>query len=127
MGISLAIISILIVCAGAAVALIGTGYVIDKSLEDPDVMLNVFVVGNDVVVTIYEGRRVNEMIQLSIEIEGVQLPSSLSVKPAPTTGTGDVRFIGACAGITGMRGIAVRGIFSDGRSQILKMNTIKFT
>lgn len=127
MGIILSIISILIVCGAAGIALLGTGYVVDKSLEDPDVLLNVFVVGNDLVVTIYEGRRVNEIVQLSIEIEGAPLSSAMSVKPAPKSGTGDVRFVGVCDGITGMRGIAIHGIFSDGRNQILKMNTIKFT
>ncbi len=49
----LAIVSIIIVAACACAALLGTGYVIDKSLEDQDVLLHVFVVGNDVIVTIY--------------------------------------------------------------------------
>ncbi|ABN06875.1 hypothetical protein Mlab_0703 [Methanocorpusculum labreanum Z] len=123
----LAIVSIIIVAACASVALLGTGYVIDKSLEDPDVLLHVFVVGNDVIVTIYEGRRVDELTMVSLEIEGVSLPQSVSLKPAPNSGTGEIYFTEACAGVTGVRDIAVRGVFSDGKTQLLKLTTIKFT
>lgn len=123
----LAIISIIIISACACVALLGTGYVIDKSLEDPDVLLHVFVVGNDVIVTIYEGRRVDELTMVSLEIEGVSLPKSVCMQPAPDCGTGEVYFTEACAGVTGVRDIAVRGVFSDGRTQLLKLTTIKFT
>jgi len=123
----LGIISLVIIGAFALAALLGTGYVIDKSLEDPDVLLHVFVVGNDVVVTIYEGRRVNELVMLSLEIEGVALPVSVSCVPVSTAGTGEVFFRNACAGVTGTRDIAVRGIFSDGGTRLLKMNTMKFT
>ena len=127
MAVILGLVSIIIVGAFAAAALLGTGYVIDKSLEDPDVLLHVFVVGDDMIVTIYEGRRVDELVMVSLEIEGVSLPTSISLKPAPNSGTGEVHFTGACEGVTGVREIAVRGIFSDGRSQLLKMNTMKFT
>ena len=123
----LAIVSIIIVAACACAALLGTGYVIDKSLEDPDVLLHVFVVGDDVIVTIYEGRRVDELTMVSLEIEGVSLPKSVSMQPAPDCGTGEVHFTEACAGVTGVRDIAVRGVFSDGRTQLLKLTTIKFT
>ncbi len=123
----LAIVSIIIVAACACAALLGTGYVIDKSLEDPDVLLHVFVVGNDVIVTIYEGRRVDELTMVSLEIEGVSLPQSVCLQPAPESGTGEVSFTEACSGVTGVRDIAVRGIFSDGRTQLLKLTTIKFT
>ena len=127
MAVILGLVSIIIVGAFAAAALLGTGYVIDKSLEDPDVLLHVFVVGDDMIVTIYEGRRVDELVMVSLEIEGVSLPTSIALKPAPNSGTGEVHFTGACEGVTGVREIAVRGIFSDGRSQLLKMNTMKFT
>lgn len=123
----LAVISFMIVCVFSCAALLGTGYVIDRSLEDPDVLLHVFVVGNDVIVTIYEGRRVAELTMVSLEIEGVSLPKSVCLKPTPDAGTGDVYFTDACAGITGVRDIAIRGIFSDGRTQLLKLTTIKFT
>ncbi|MDO9523591.1 MAG: hypothetical protein Q7J08_07780 [Methanocorpusculum sp.] len=123
----LGIVSLIIVGACAAAVLLGTGYVIDKSLEDPDVLLHVFVVGNDVIVTIYEGRRIDELVMLSLEIEGVSLPTSASLKPAPNSSTGEVYFTGVGEGVTGVRDIAVRGIFSDGKTQLLKMNTMKFT
>jgi len=123
----LGFVSIIIVGACAAAVLLGSGYVLDKSLEDPDVLLHVFVVGNDVIVTIYEGRRVDELIMISLEIEGISLPTSVSLKPAPNSGTGQVCFTGACDGVTGLKDIAIRGIFSDGTSQLLKMNTMKFT
>lgn len=123
----LAIISLIIIGACAGAALLGTGYVIDKSLEDPDVLVHVFVVGNDVVVTIYEGRKVDELVMVSLEIEGVSLPTSASLKPAPTSGTGEVYFTGVGEGVTGLRDVAIRGVFADGRTRLLKLNTMKFT
>jgi hypothetical protein len=116
-----------ILCVSLFAAFFGTEYVIDKSLEDPDVLLNVAVVGDDIIVTIYEGRRVDELLTLSVEIEGVTLPHSIASKPAPDNGSGAVLFAGACAGITGTRDVAVRGTFSNGRSLLLKLYTVKFT
>ncbi|MDD3047364.1 MAG: hypothetical protein PHV96_04250, partial [Methanocorpusculum sp.] len=116
----LGIASLFIVGVFALAALVGTGYVVDKSLEDPDVLLHVFVVGNDVIVTIYEGRRVNDLVMLSLEIEGVVLPASVACIPISTAGTGEVRFSNACSGVTGTRDIAVRGVFADGATRLLK-------
>lgn len=123
----LGVVILIILCVSLFAAFFGTGYIIDKSLEDPDVLLHVAVVGDDIVVTIYEGRRVDELLTLSVEIEGVTLPQSISSKPAPNNGTGEVTFMGACAGITGTRDVAVRGVFSNGRSLLLKLYTVKFT
>ncbi len=125
--VSLGAVSLIIVGACAAIVFFGSGYVLDKSLEDPDVLLHVFVVGSDVIVTIYEGRRVAELTMISLEIEGVSLPQSVCLQTAPKSGTGEVCFTEACAGVTGVRDIAVRGVFSDGRTQLLKLTTIKFT
>jgi len=86
----LGLVSLVIVGAAAAAVVFGSGYVLDKSLEDPDVVLHVFVVGNDVIVTIYEGPRVDELEMLSLEIEGISLSTSVSIKPAPNSGTGEV-------------------------------------
>ena len=108
-------------------AFFGTEYMIDKSLDDPDVLVSVGIVGDDVIVTVYEGRRIEELVMLSIEIEGVTLPSSMVTMPAPTTGTGKVTFKGACAGVTGERDVAVRGTFSDGGTRMLKLYTVTFT
>ncbi len=100
---------------------------IQKSLEDPDVVMHVTVSGGDVVVTIYEGRKVNELSMLVLDIEGVSLPTSMSMMPAPENGVGIVYFSNICNGITGVRKVGVRGIFTDGSSTLLKLNTIKFT
>lgn len=123
----LGVFSMVIVGVFALAALLGTGYVVDKSLEDPDVLLHVFVVGNDVIVTIYEGRRVNELVMLSLEIEGVTLPASVSCVPISNAGNGEICFRNACSGVTGTRDIAVRGVFADGGTRLLKMNKMKFT
>lgn len=116
-----------IVGALALAAFLGTGYIVDKSLEDPDVVLHVFVIGNDVAVTVYEGRRVDELTMLSLEIEGVDLPASVSCVQVPSAGIGEVSFRNACSGVTGTRNVAIRGIFADGGTRLLKMNKIKFT
>ncbi len=107
----LAIVSffiILLIALGFAVIVefFGSDYVVQKSLEDPDVVLHVTVSGGDVIVTIYEGRRVNELQMLVLEIEGVPLPSLMSMMPAPEYGTGIVYF---------------------SNSSLLKLNTIQFT
>lgn len=105
----------------------GSDFVVQKSLEDPDVVIHVTVSGGDVIVTIYEGRRVTELSMLVLEIEGISLPTSMSMMPAPVKGVGIVTFSDTCSGITGVRKVGVRGIFTDGGSTLLKLNTIKFT
>ncbi|WP_319378715.1 hypothetical protein [uncultured Methanocorpusculum sp.] len=105
----------------------GSNYVVQKSLEDPDVVLHVAVSGGDLIVTVYEWRRVEELRMLVIEIEGVSLPSSMTMMPAALTGTGAVYFTNTCVGVTGVRKVGVRGIFTDGSSTLLKLSTIKFT
>ncbi len=100
---------------------------IQKSLGDQDVVMHVTVSGGDVVVTIYEGRKVNELSMLVLDIEGVSLPTSMSMMPSPDNGVGIVYFSNICNGITGVRKVGVRGIFTNDSSTLLKLNTIKFT
>ena len=121
-------IFVLIVLVTAVIlGFFGSDYVVQKSLEDPDVVMHVTVSGGDVIVTIYEGRKVDELIMLVLDIEGVSLPTSISMMPAPENGAGIVCFSNICNGITGVRKVGVRGIFTDGSSTLLKLNTIKFT
>jgi hypothetical protein len=105
----------------------GIGYIMDKSLADPDVLVNVAVRGDDVIVTIYDGRRIDELFMVSVQIEGVDLPNSVSTRHTPAAGKGEVVFKGACAGVTGERDVAVRGIFSDGKTEMLKLSKVKFS
>lgn len=122
---SMLILIILLVCIFSAV--FGIEYMIDKSLADPDVLVHVTIRGDDVVVTICDGCRIDELLMLSVQIEGVELPNSVSTMNTPVADKGEVVFKGACAGVTGERDIAVRGIFSDGKTEILKLYTVKFT
>jgi hypothetical protein len=125
--VSFFIILLIVLGFAAIIGFFGSDYVVQKSLEDPDVVLHMTVSGGDVIVTIYEGRRVNELNMLVLEIESVSLPSSMSMMPAPEYGTGIVTFSNICNGITGVRKVGIRGIFTDGSSSLLKLNTIKFT
>ncbi|MEA5036814.1 hypothetical protein SDC9_35349 [bioreactor metagenome] len=122
---SMLILIIVLVCIFSAV--FGMEYMINKSLADPDVLVHVTIRGDDVIVTIDEGCRVDELLMLSVQIEGVQLSNSVCTMNVSDVGTGEVVFNGACAGVTGERDIAVRGIFSDGKTEILKLYTVKFT
>ena len=122
------IIFLLIVLVFAIIlGFIGTDHMMHRMLNDPDVVLHVTVSGGDVIVTIYEGRRVNDLSMLILEIEGVPIPSSMSMMPAPENGEGMVCFSNICTGITGVRKVGIRGVFTDGSSSLLKMSTIKFT
>ncbi len=62
--------------------------------------------------------RIDELRMLVLEIEGVSLPTSMM--PAPQMGTGEVCFSNTCMGVTGVRKVGVRGIFTDGSSSLLK-------
>ena len=64
----------------------GSNYVVQKSLEDPDVVLHVAVSGGDIIVTVYDGRRVDELRMLALEIEGVSLPTSMSMMSPSSMG-----------------------------------------
>jgi len=125
--VSFFIILLIVLSFAAIIGFFGSDYMVQKSLEDPDVVLHMTVSGGDVIVTIYEGRRVNELSMLVLEIGGVSLPSSMSMMPAPLNGVGIVHFSDTCNGITGVRKVGIRGIFTDGSSSLLKLSTIKFT
>ncbi len=65
------IITVMLILAGSLAGLLfGMTYIFDQSLDNPDVLMHAAISGNDIIVTIYEGGRVNEMTQLSLEIEG---------------------------------------------------------
>ena len=106
---------------------LGSNFMFHKSLEDPDVVLNIMISGGDIVVTTHGGRRIIELFTLVLEIEGVPLSDTVSRMPAPSEGKGEVRYSGVCNGVTGVRKVAVRGIFADGSSSLLKVYSISFT
>ena len=122
MAVFLVITIIVILITSLTGLLFGATYILDQSLEDPDVLVHAAIAGNDVVVTIYEGGRVDEMTQLSLEIEGY----SPVIKNVPY-GEREIVFSGVAVQITGTRNVGVRGTFLDGTVKLLKILVLKFT
>lgn len=117
------IMTIVLILAGSLFGLLlGANYIFDQSLSDPDVLLNPVISGNDIIITIYEGRRVSEMVKLSVQIEGY----SPVVRDVPK-GVTEIEFRGIAMYITGTRSVGVRGTFSDGSVALLKVASLKFT
>ncbi|MEA5037362.1 hypothetical protein SDC9_23539 [bioreactor metagenome] len=115
--------TVIIILIGALSGLLfGASYIVDQSLSDPDVLVNPSLSGNDIVVTIYEGRRLHELTQLSVEIEGYS-PVVRDVQK----GAHEVVFTGIAVQITETRTVGVRGIFIDGTVKLLKVVELKFT
>ncbi|HKM41487.1 MAG TPA: hypothetical protein VJY43_02855 [Methanocorpusculum sp.] len=121
MFLSMAVIIILI--GSFFAALFGTSYMIDTTLDDPDVLLHVSIVGDDVIVDIYGGRRVDELAQLSMHIDGFESKLVIDVPQKAE----NVVYHQAASGVTGSRGVEVRGIFRDGTTKVLVLSTLKFT
>ncbi len=122
MAISLVMTVILILVAALGGLLFGASYILDQSLSDPDVLVHPALSGNDIVVTIYEGRRLSELMQLSLKIEGY----APVVKDVPSGAT-EIIYIGIASQITGTRNVGVRGIFTDGSIILLKVIELRFT
>ncbi|HJJ51239.1 MAG TPA: hypothetical protein O0X01_06940 [Methanocorpusculum sp.] len=122
MVIFLIVIVMLIIGASLFGLLLGATYIFDQSLSDPDVLLNPVISGNDIIVTIYEGKRVDEMVKISVQIEGYS-PVVRDVRKGET----EVEFRGIAQYITGTKSVGVRGIFSDGSVALLKVSSLKFT
>ena len=122
MAISLVITVILILVASLGGLLFGASYILDQSLSDPDVLVHPALSGNDIVVTIYEGRRLSELMQLSLEIEGY----APVVRDVPS-GAKEIIYVGVASQITGTRTVGVRGIFTDGSIILLKVIQLRFT
>ena len=122
MAVFLIITIIVILIISLTGLLFGAGYILDQSLDDPDVLMHAAISGNDVIVTIYEGGRVDEMTQLSLEIEGYA-PVVTSVP----YGEREIVFTGIAVQITGTRNVGLRGIFSDGSVKLLRVLVLKFT
>ena len=122
MAISLVITVIIILVASLGGLLFGASYILDQSLSDPDVLVHPAISGNDIIVTIYEGRRVTELVQISLEIEGY----APVVQDVPSGAT-QIVYAGVASQITGTRNVGVRGIFTDGSVKLLKVIELKFT
>jgi len=123
MAIVLSTAVIIILVGGVFTSLFLSSYVIEKSLEDPDVLLHLNIVGDDIVVEIYGGRRVNELVLLSMHIEGQESHVVIDVPH----GARDVVYYQAASGLTGSRMVEMRGIFSNGEDKLLSLITLKFT
>lgn len=117
------IIAVMLILAGSLAGLLfGASYIVDQSLDDPDVLVHAAISGNDIVVTIYEGRRIDELVQISLEIEGY----SPVVQDVPN-GAKEIVYSGVAVQITGTRNVGLRGIFNDGSVDLLKVLVLKFT
>jgi len=117
------IIAVMLILAGSLAGLLfGASYIVDQSLDDPDVLVHAAISGNDIVVTIYEGRRIDELVQISLEIEGY----SPVVQDVPN-GAKEIVYSGVAVQITGTRNVGLRGIFNDGSVNLLKVLVLKFT
>ena len=117
------IIAVMLILAGSLAGLLfGASYIVDQSLDDPDVLVHAAISGNDIVVTIYEGRRIDELVQISLEIEGY----SPVVQDVPN-GAKEIVYSGVAVQITGTRHVGLRGIFNDGSVDLLKVLVLKFT
>ena len=93
------IAAVIMILVGALSGLLfGANYIVDQSLSDPDVLVNPSLAGNDIVVTIYEGRRISELEQISVEIEGYA-PVVMNVQK----GASEVVFTGIAVQITETR------------------------
>jgi hypothetical protein len=122
MAISLVITVILILVASLGGLLFGASIIFDQSLNDPDVLVHPAISGNDMIITIYEGGRVTELAQISLEIEGY----APVVQNVPGGAT-EIVYVGIASQVTGTRAVGVRGIFTDGSMKILKIIDFKFT
>lgn len=122
MVISLIVTTLAILIAALSGLLFGASYILDQSLDDPDVLVHPAISGNDIIVTIYEGRRVTELVQISLEIEGY----APVVQNVPDGAT-EIVYIGIASQVTGTRTVGVRGIFTDGSMKLLKIIELKFT
>ena len=118
----LAVIIILIMVALGFLAMFGTAYYVDASLDDPAVLLHVSLSGDDIIISIYGGREVDNLVQLEIEVEGYA-HVMMDVPP----GAKEVVLSHAAYGVTGTRTVGVHGIFRDGRNMMLIVSSIKFT
>jgi hypothetical protein len=122
MVIILAVIIVLIMVAFGAVAMFGTVYYVDASLDDPAVLLHVSLSGDDIIIGIYGGREADNLVQLEIEVEGY---AHVFVDVPP--GAKEVVISHAAYGVTGTRTVGVHGIFRDGKNVMLIVSSIKFT
>ncbi|WP_143702766.1 hypothetical protein [Methanocorpusculum labreanum] len=122
MAISLVITIIVILVASLGGLLFGASYILDQSLKDPEVLVHPAISGNDIIVTIYEGEKVGELVQLSLEIEGY----APVVQNVPSGAT-QIVYVGIASQVTGTRNVGVRGIFTDGSVKLLKVIELRFT
>ncbi|MDO5846129.1 MAG: hypothetical protein Q4Q04_04300 [Methanocorpusculum sp.] len=115
-----------IILAAAAILLVSTGYLVDKTMESSGISVQINIYGDDIIVDIVGGERVGELQYILLIIDGYTLPGAAAGK-AVSVRQRQIVYDSLAYGITGSRAVGVRGYFSDGSSHLLAQKSFKFT
>lgn len=91
---------------------------------DAGIVLYVSISGNDLVVNVVGGKKIDELQSISLSIDGINSPAA--ARPVSESG-GKIIYPNQASGLTGTRMVDIHGTFSDGESQRLVMLNVKFT
>ncbi|MDO5844893.1 MAG: hypothetical protein Q4Q53_07095 [Methanocorpusculum sp.] len=117
-----------IVIAGACVALFLTSNAVSDVVDSSGVSLTCSVSGNDLIVTIYDTGRADDIEYITIAMEGYTIPPGYSVKSLPSGNyPKSIVYEDVATGISGNMQISFRATFKDGTSSIIWMDTVRFT
>ncbi len=122
----LTIIIVVVILIAVVAAVIASQTAMGMVLDNSDISLSVSVSGNDLLVIVYPGGSADLLCETVLLVAGISEDSYLSRMPVPPGG-GFITYSGLARGISGERSVSVRGIFSDGSSHMLFLDSVRFT
>lgn len=122
------LIVVLMVAGGAGVALFATANAVTDIVDSSGISLSCSVSGNDIIVTLFDGGRSNDIKAIQMEMQGYTLPPGYSLKQVPDGHfPKTIKYENVASGITGDMAISFRATFNDDTSKVIWMDTVRFT
>ncbi|MDO5843951.1 MAG: hypothetical protein Q4Q53_02245 [Methanocorpusculum sp.] len=116
-----------ILCVGA-VGIFMMSQTVDAVVHSSDIIISVTVSGNDIVVKLYESDEADKLESIELNMEGYSLPPGYSTKSVPLTSYPKIITYDSVAfGMHGNMQVSIKGIFKDGTSKIIWMDTLKMS
>lgn len=117
-----------VVLVGLLIGFFMMSQTVDAVVHSSDIIISASVSGNDLIVKIYESKEADKLESIELNLEGYSLPPGYSTKAVPATAYPKlISYDSVAFGMHGSMQVSIKGIFKDGTSKIIWMDTIKMS
>lgn len=120
-------VALFVIMSGGTIAVFfALNATVETVEKSAGVVVQINVYGDDLVVTILEGERIDELRYIILIIDDNPLPEEISKKEV-TTGETKYEYKSVLTNMKGSHMFGIRGIFDDGKSALITHKNIRLT